>query len=258
MQKKILVTNLIPTYNEKENIDKLINKLLDLGKKNKRYEFQILIVDDNSPDGTSEIVKKYKKKYKNIFLLSHKREGLGKAMIRGTNYCIQKLHSDVIISNEADFSFDLNKILYMLKKIDEGHDVVIASRHVNGAKIYNWPKIRKFNHFVSNHIFARLVAGSRFYDNNGAMRAIRVKDVMDKINLDKFRLKGYSFFNYSLFKLSIVTSKIYEFPAIYHHRKKGQSKIGVKYLKTYYEDTKEYIQLCFKIRYERLVNKTNS
>jgi dolichol-phosphate mannosyltransferase len=251
------VVIIIPTYNEKENIKKLLTKLVLLTLRLKRYSFSILIVDDNSPDGTGEIVKQFKFKYKNIYLLIGQKHGLGKAMVRGYKYAIDKLKADVIISNEADFGFDFKHLPLILKKIEEGYDVVVASRHVGIGKTEGWTLSRKLNHFIANTVFGRWVAGIReVYDKNGAFRAIRVKGVLDRIDLENFEARGFSFFFYSIYKLSQVTDRFYEFPAIYTFRTRGESKVSFnpKYLTTYLRDIFEYIKLAIKIRKERCNN----
>ena len=251
------VTILIPTYNEKENITKLLKELRSQTSKLKTQKFKILIVDDNSPDGTGDIVEqfKFKSKFKNIYLLSHKKEGLGKAMIRGYKYALKHLKPDIIVTNEADFGFDFKLLPKMLAKISEGHDVVVASRHVGDGRTDGWTRNRKLNHLVANTLFAGFIAGvNEVHDKNGAMRAIRVKGVLDKIKFSKFPTRGFSFFFYQVHALSRVTDKFAEIPAIFTFRKEGESKISFnpKYFSVYLKDVAEYITLAFKIRLERL------
>jgi dolichol-phosphate mannosyltransferase len=250
--KKVVI--LIPTYNEVENIQKLIPSLEKLLKKHKKYIFKILIVDDRSPDGTGEAVKKLQKNFKNLVLLSGRKEGLGKAMIRGYAYAIKKLQADVIVSNEADFAFDFKHLGYMLKKIDQGADVVVGSRHVGIGKTEGWTLNRRLNHWVANTFFATWVAGVReVYDHNGAYRAIRVKGVLDQLDLKSLPVQGFAFFFYSLYKLTTVTQKFDEFPVIYRFRTNGESKVSFnpKYVRTYIHDIAEYAKLAFAVRMER-------
>ena len=250
----VKVTILIPTYNEKENITKLLTELLERFKKLPRHKFQILIVDDNSPDGTGDIVKEFAKKYKNIHLLSGKKEGLGKAMVRGYKHALRRLQPDCVITNEADFGFSFKHLPLMIKKIEAGYDVVVASRHVGDGRSDGWNLNRKLNHFIANTLFARYVAGVKeVYDKNGAFRAIRVKGVLEKINFDKFPSQGFGFFFYLIYELSKVTNKFFEFPSIFKFRTVGESKVSFnpRYVKTYARDIVEYIKLAFKIRLER-------
>lgn len=248
------VVNIIPTYNEKENIGNMLETLQDIAKKNPKYEFLHLIVDDTSPDGTANIVKEYIKKDKHIKLLEGKRVGLGEALIRGYKYAQDKLEADIIIPNDCDFSFDPQKIPTLLVKIDEGYDVVVASRHVGEGGTEGWSLFRKLNHFVANELFAWYVAGIKeVHDHNGNFKAIRVKGVLDKIPLYRLRVKGFGFQCYIIYQLSKVTKKFYEIPVIFKFRTAGETKVSFnkKYLKIYIRDIFEYMWLCLKIRAER-------
>lgn len=252
MQKTVV--NLIPTYNEKENIGEMLFILNKIASKNKKYKFLTLIVDDNSPDGTGEIVKAFQEKNKNTFLLTGKKEGLGKAMVRGIIYAIKNLKADILITNEADFSFNPNKIPYMLSKIDEGFEFVVASRHIKGGKTKGWTLIRRFNHWMANYFLATLIAGNyKVKDHNGAFRTMRVKGLLDKINFKDIKTKGFGFFNYFLFRLTEINDNYHEFPVTYNFRTKGESKVSFnpKYLKTYLHDVIEYTITCFRIRMEK-------
>lgn len=249
------VTILIPTYNEKENITKLLNELLTRFKKLSKHKFTILIVDDNSPDGTGKIVGKYSKKYKNVFLLSGKKEGLGKAMVRGYKYVLKNIKPDCIITNEADFGFSFKHLPLMVKKIEEGFDVVVASRHVGDGRTDGWNFNRKLNHLIANTLFASYVAGVKeVYDKNGALRAIRVKGVLDKVNFSKFPSRGFGFFFYLIYELSKITNKFFEFPSVFTFRTVGESKVSFnpKYIRAYVKDIAEYIKLAFKIRLDKI------
>ena len=245
---------MIPTYNEIENIDKLLSDLSLRQKKSKKHKIEVLIVDDNSPDGTGEVVKQYQNKNKWIYLLTGKKKGLGSAMIRGYKYALGQLKPDVIVTNEADFAFDFKHLNYMLGSLEKGNDVVVGSRHVGVGKTSGWTVSRRLNHWVANTIFATWVAGvGEVYDHNGAFRAIRVKGVLDKINFDLLKTKGFAFFFYFLYETAKVTNKFDEFPVIYRFRQRGESKVSfnIKYIKTYIRDVFEYMSHAIKIRFEK-------
>lgn len=251
------VVIIIPTYNEKENISPLLEEVIRVTS-NKKDEYKILVVDDNSPDKTGLIVKDFSKKHKSVILLSGPKKGLGNAMIRAYGYCLKNLNPDVVVSTEADFAYEPRYIPFMVEKIKEGWDVVIGSRHVGIGKTEGWTVSRRLNHFIANKLFAYFIAGVKeAHDHNGALRAIRVKGVLEKIRFDSFPVTGFGFFNYSLFKLTRVTKKIFEFPVIYRFRKRGESKVSFnpKYLSTYLHDVFEYINLAFKIRFEKFTMK---
>lgn len=250
------VVNIIPTYNEKENIGLMLEALQKIARDNPRYKFLQLVVDDLSPDGTLEIVKKYAKKDKSIHLITGPKKGLGHALIRGYQYAADSLGAEVIIPNDCDFSFAPEKIIALLQKIDEGYDVVVASRHVGKGGTQGWSLFRKLNHWVSNVFFATLIAGIKeVKDHNGNFKAIRVKGVLDKVPLAemlrKDKVRGFGFQAYILYELSKVTQKFYEVPVVFKFRIRGEAKIGAKYLKSFVRDVFEYMKLAILIRLER-------
>lgn len=254
--KTMRVVNIIATYNEKENIGPMLETLQKIAKKNPRYEFKHLIIDDLSPDGTGEIVKEYQKKDPVIHLITGPKKGLGYALIRGYQYAMEKFKADVIIPNDCDFSFDPERIPDLLKKIDEGFDVVVGSRHVGKGGTEGWSLFRKLNHWISNVFFASLVAGIReVKDHNGNFKAIRVKGVLEKVPLEKMlreeKVKGFGFQAYILYELSKVSNKFCEVPVVFKFRTRGEAKIGPKYLKSYLRDVFEYMKLAILIRIDR-------
>ena len=172
----MLVVHIIPTYNEKENIELFLTALLKVKYQDKERKHLILVVDDNSPDGTGQLVRQFALKHRFVYLLSGAKRGLGKAMIRGLVYAVKELKADVVIPNEGDFAFDPKYILPALKKIDQGYDVVVGSRHVGDGRTEGWTISRKINHWIANTLFATWVADVRqVSDHNGAFRAVRVK-----------------------------------------------------------------------------------
>lgn len=250
------VVNIIATYNEKENIGDMLEALAKVAKDNPKYEFATLVADDNSPDGTGEIVKEYIKIHKNVELITGPKRGLGYALLRSYKYSIDKMGADVIIPNDADFSFDPKHIPELLEKIDEGFDVVVASRHVGGGGTKGWSLFRRLNHWFSNIFFATYVAGIKeVKDHNGNYKAIRIKGVLDQVPLgeliEKIRVKGFAIQTYILYELSKHTSKFVEIPVVFKFRIKGETKIGKKYLKSYLRDMIEYMRLCVFMRLER-------
>ena len=249
------VVNIIPTYNEKDNIGPMLNCLLKLAQKNKKYDFYHLVVDDESPDKTAIIVKEFQKKNKNIYLLSGLRVGLGDALCRGYEYAIKNLKADVVIPNDCDFSFDPKHIPEMLARIEKGRDVVVASRHTGSGSSEGWTWFRRLNHFVANELFAWYLAGiTEVHDHNGNFRAIRVKGVLDQINWSRLKIKGFGFLMYMTYKMAKYTDKFFEIPVTFTFRIRGESKVSFnrKYIHTYFRDVFEYIKLCILIRLERL------
>jgi dolichol-phosphate mannosyltransferase len=250
------VVNIIPTYNEKENIQLMLEVLGKIAQKNPQYEFETLVVDDDSPDGTSQIVKDFKKEDASVHLITGPKKGLGYALIRGYQYAMKEMKADVIIPNDCDFSFNPQRIPDLLKKINEGYDVVVASRHVGRGGTEGWSAFRKLNHWISNVLFATYVAGIKeVKDHNGNFKVIRVKGVLDQVPLEAMlqgeKVKGFGFQAYILYELSKVTNKFCEVPVIFKFRTRGEGKIGPKYLKSYLRDIFEYIKLSVLVRLDR-------
>lgn len=244
------ITHIIPTYNEKENIGKMIETIVTIGKKYPGWKNSILVIDDRSPDGTSEIVEKYMKKYTQVVLLSKKKEGLGKALIMGYEYAINKLHADVVIPNDADFQWDPHDYPKLMKRIEEGFDVVVASRHVKGGKVVGWNWFRKLNHEVSNSLLAWWLAGvHEVTDHAGNFKAIRVKKILEKVPLSKMKNVGFSFQLHILYELSKARAIFTEVPVVFKERKLGRSKIGFN--KYYIRDIIEYVRSSILIRADR-------
>ncbi len=243
------IVHIIPTFNEKENIGKMIEVLEDLGKTHK-WDSEILVVDDHSPDGTAEIVKKYQKKFSNIHLLLKKKEGLGRALVLGYEYAIKKLAADVVLPNDADFQWDPYDIPKLINKIHQGYDVVVASRHIPGGRVVGWNWFRKLNHEVSNTFLAWWVAGvHEVYDHAGNFKAIRVKGILEKVSLSSMKNVGFSFQLHILYELSKTGAKFTEVPSVFKERKFGRSKIGFN--RFYLRDVLEYIKSSIRIRKER-------
>ncbi|MDF1497981.1 MAG: glycosyltransferase [Patescibacteria group bacterium] len=243
-RKKVCI--IIPTYNEKENITKLIDALLDVFKDIKNFEMSILVVDDNSPDGTGKIVKKYSisPPHCQIHLLSGKKEGLGKAYIRGFNYAIKKLKADFVFEMDADFSHNPSDIPRFLEAVENGYDFVIGSRYVEGGSIpNNWGIVRKLNSKVGN-IFARFIAGLYpIKDCTAGYRCISAK-IIKKIDLENLNATGYSFSMNFLYEAIRIKAKVKEIPVDFIDRKFGESKIG-------FSDIKEFIINSFILRLKK-------
>jgi len=243
------VVNIIPTYNERENIGRMLDVLLEIAKKNPKYNFATLVVDDNSPDGTGEVVKDYIKKHKNIKLITGPKKGLGYALLRGYKYAMEKMGAEVIIPNDADFQWNPYKIPALLAKIDEGFDVVVASRHIEGGEIEKWSLFRKLNHWFANDFFAGFVAGVKeVKDHTGCFKAIRTKN-LKKVPLEKIKIVGFGFQNYILYELSKTGARFAEVGVEFRERKAGKSKIGLN--RYFIRDTLEWMKSCLIIRIDR-------
>lgn len=219
---KIVV--ILPTYNERDNIIKLIAQVQVIFKKLAFYKCQILVVDDNSPDGTSEGVRLLATKNKNIQLITGEKRGLGAAYVRGMRYAINKLNADILFEMDADFSHDPALIPEFIKKIEEGADFVIGSRYIRGGSIpKQWGIERKFFSIFGNLIARFGLMLLRVRDWTSGYRAIKsevFKKVEDK--LDKYT--GYTFQIAFLHRAIQKGYKVDEVPLKFIDRKYGKSK----------------------------------
>lgn len=242
------VVNMISTYNEKENVGPMIETLEKIGENNPKYQFENLIVDSHSPDGTGEIVRQLAKRRKNLFLLETPR-GLGVSLIAGYKYAVKELKAEVVIPNDVDFQWDPQLIPEMLQKIDEGFDVVVPSRHTKGAK-EAFTGFRKLTHFVSNDLLNGYWAGiHEVKDKAGNFKAIRVKNILDKVDLDKLNVRGFVIQSTMIYELSKTGAKFVEIPAVFGARRAGESKVGFSW--QFVKDIIETVKNSTRIRFER-------
>src|ERR1035437_6420701 len=216
---------IIPTYNEKGNIERIIPVVEEVLREVKNYETGILIVDDSSPDGTGEIVKGLMKQYDNLRLLVGQKNGLGAAYLRGMAYAVNELHADVMFEMDADFFHDPKKIPGFLKKIDEGNDFVIGTRYSHGGSIpQNWGIHRKFLSIVGNLIIRLVLMRFSIHDWTGGYRAIK-KEVFLKEKDKLTAFSGYTFQVGSLLNAVQDGFKVAEVPFHATDRTMGKSKI---------------------------------
>lgn len=242
------VVNLLSTYNEKENIGPMIEFLDDLAKKLPDYEFVNLVVDSRSPDGTGKIVKKMAKTRENLYLLETPR-GLGVSLIKGYQHAVKELKADIVIPNDVDFQWHPKYIPQMLKKMEEGFDVVVPSRHAPGGED-NFNSFRKLTHFVSNTLVNGYLAGIReVKDLAGNFKAIRVKGILEKVDFRRLNVKGFVIQPTVIYELSKTGAKFCEIPAVYGERRAGETKVGFNF--QFVKDIIETVINAIKIRLER-------
>lgn len=221
---------IMPTYNEKENISRMIETLfVDEFPKIKQAEMHLLVVDDNSPDGTGEIVRKKSKKYKNLHLLTGQKQGLGMAYVRGMDFAVKKLKADAVMEMDADFQHDPKYVKDMVKAYLAGADYVIGSRYIKGGSIpKEWEFYRKAISYFGN-LFSRVVLWlPKVHDTTTGFRLTRVKGVLDKIKLHQ--LMELNMFAYKvdlLFQSIKLAKKVVEIPIHFGARKQEQSKFSI-------------------------------
>lgn len=221
------VVIIIPTYNEKGNIEKLISILQeDIFPKIKNHTMSILVVDDSSPDGTAEEVKKLMGKWGNIDLDIGEKHGLGAAYVRGMTYAIDKMKADILFEMDADLSHDPKKIPEFLKKIDEGYDMVIGTRYTQGGSIpNNWGLHRKLYSIFGNLLVRTILMRFKIHDWTGGYRALK-KEVFLKEKHELTDFKGYTFQVSFLHKTVRDGFKVGEVPIQFTDRTLGRSKIA--------------------------------
>ena len=212
---------IIPTYNEAENIEAVIKKVIDLEDKN-----DILVIDDNSPDGTSKIVENQKNIYSNrVFLIKReKKSGLGSAYKVGFKWALKNNYS-YIFEMDADMSHDPNEIKNLkIELIQNKCDVVVGSRYIEGVSVVNWPLSRIFLSYSAN-LYVRIITGMPIKDATSGFVGY-TKNALNSIELSKIKFNGYAFQIEMKFKLWKKKFKLKEHQIIFVNRKLGKSKMN--------------------------------
>jgi dolichol-phosphate mannosyltransferase len=214
---------IVPTYNEIENIDKIVEAVLGLPMK-----IHLLIVDDNSPDGTGERIKKLQEKHtRSLHLLERPGKlGLGTAYIMGFKWAIERGYL-YICEMDADFSHNPNDLPRLFGSCEEDSaDVAIGSRYVSGVNVVNWPMSRVLISYFAS-VYVRMITRMKVRDATAGFVCYR-KEVLETINLDKIRFKGYAFQIEMKFKAWKYKFNVMEIPIIFTDRKEGTSKMSGK------------------------------
>ena len=217
MCKKIVI---IPTYNEKENIERIIRKIFSL-----EGNFNILIIDDGSPDGTQNIVKRLQTEFnERLHLIEREGKlGLGTAYLTGFKWAVAHDY-DYIFEMDADFSHNPDDLLRLSSTCDNGADVAIGSRYCNGISVINWPIGRVIMSYYAS-AYVRTVLRMKIYDCTAGFICYK-KAVLENIDLENIKMKGYGFqieMKYNAYKLGF---KIKEVPIIFADRTEGNSKMN--------------------------------
>jgi len=212
---------IIPTYNEKENIEKMIRRICSLIR-----EFDILIIDDGSPDNTPDVVKELQdKEFKdNLHLVQRPGKlGLGTAYITGFRWALERDYQ-YIFEMDADFSHNPDDLLKLQNACENGADMAIGSRYISGVNVVNWPMGRVLmSYFASKYV--RCVTGMKITDTTAGFKCYRRK-VLESIDLEKIKFKGYAFQIEMKFTAWKMGFKIEEIPIIFTERKEGSSKMS--------------------------------
>lgn len=212
---------IIPTYNEKENIENIIRAVFSLP-----LTFHVLVIEDGSPDGTAAIVKKLQTEFSSqLFMVERKGKlGLGTAYIAGFKWAIERKY-DYIFEMDADFSHNPNDLPKLYNACaNQGADVAIGSRYITGVNVVNWPMGRVLMSYLASK-YVRFVLGVNISDTTAGFKCYR-REVLETIELDKIRFKGYAFqieMKYTAFECGFT---IKEVPIIFINRELGTSKMN--------------------------------
>ena len=233
-RKKLII---IPTFNELENLTRLLPLVLS-----KDEGIDVLIVDDNSPDGTAAFVENESKNNNRIHLIKRSsKQGLGTAYIVGFKYALQNGYH-LIFEMDADFSHDPNEIPRFLEEI-KNSDLILGSRYKNGVNVINWPMRRLLLSWFAN-LYTRVITGMPVYDATGGFKCFR-REVLEAIDLDRVKSNGYAFqieMNYKAWKKRF---RIKEIPIIFVDRVKGTSKMSKKIVR-------EAVVMVWKLRFKSI------
>ncbi|TCD01478.1 polyprenol monophosphomannose synthase [Pedobacter psychroterrae] len=213
---------IIPTYNEKENIEKIIRKVFSLS-----YFFEILIIDDGSPDGTAEIVKQLQLEYPALHLEQRKGKlGLGTAYIHGFNWALARSQYEFIFEMDADFSHNPDDLARLREACVKGADVAIGSRYVKGVNVVNWPMSRVLMSYFAS-MYVRIITGINIQDATAGFKCYRRK-VLKTIPLAKIKFVGYAFQIEMKFTAINYGFNVVEVPIIFTDRTEGTSKMSTR------------------------------
>ena len=210
---------IIPTYKERENIEAIVKAIFSL-----KIGFDILIIDDNSPDGTASIVKDLQRTFTNLYLIERPGKlGLGTAYIAGFRWALEKGYN-YVYEMDADFSHDPRDLEKLYKAcIEDGADLAIGSRYISGVNVVNWPLSRVLMSYIAS-IYVRLITGMKIMDTTAGFKCYK-RSVLEHIRLDRIKSIGYGFQIEMKFKTWKMGYKIVEVPIIFTDRKLGASKM---------------------------------
>ncbi|WP_396163208.1 polyprenol monophosphomannose synthase [Flavobacterium sp.] len=211
---------IIPTYNEIENIEAIINAVFALPS-----VYHVLIVDDNSPDGTAQKVSAMQAQNADRLFLEvrTKKAGLGTAYVHGFKWALSKSY-DFIFEMDADFSHNPLDLEKLLAACENGADVAIGSRYSNGVNVVNWPLSRVLLSYFAS-VYVRMITGMKIADATAGFKCYK-RIVLEKINLDRIKFVGYAFQIEMKYRAFVLQFVIQEVPIIFTDRTKGQSKMS--------------------------------
>jgi dolichol-phosphate mannosyltransferase len=233
---------IFPTYNERDNIEKIVHAVLPLDAR-----IHVLIVDDNSPDGTGEIADRLASEEPKVSVLHRdKKDGLGRAYIAGFHWAIENEY-DFVFEMDADFSHGPEYIKDFLREI-QNHDLVLGSRYISGVNVINWPMSRLLLSYFAN-VYTRIITGMPIRDATGGFKCFR-RQVLEAIDLDAVTSSGYSFQIEMSMRAWRKGFRIHEIPIVFVDRIAGSSKMSKKIMR-------EAIWMVWWLRIRSMLGKLN-
>lgn len=233
---------IIPTYNEIENIEEIVEAVMRLPQ-----DFHVLVVDDNSPDGTASLVSKLQSNYPDRLFLEVRegKNGLGTAYVHGFRWALKREYA-FIIEMDADFSHNPNDLPKLVEACKERADVAIGSRYVTGVNVVNWPLNRVLLSYFAS-VYVRLITGMKIKDTTAGFVCYR-REVLEAIDLSKIRFVGYAFQIEMKYRAYAKKFVIEEVPIIFTDRTKGESKMSKGIIR-------EAILGVMVLRFKQMVNR---
>ena len=241
----------LPTYNEAENIESVTKTIFATQTNITTHQLHVIVVDDNSPDGTQEVVRKQMKEFHRLYLVTGDKTGLGNAYKRGISFAISRFKPDLLLQMDADGQHDPTLIPKFINLANDGFSLVIGSRYVPGGSTPDFSYWRKFLSIVGNFLIRHLGKASNVRDCTSGFRCIKA-NLLPKCNLDGLSTRGYSFQSLLVCELIRNGAKPIEVPIIFKDRVKGKSKLTlrdqieflVSITKITYRYSEDFIKYC--------------
>ena len=233
----------LPTYNEAQNISKLLPEIFTQAEKIQSHELHVLVVDDNSPDGTGKIVRKMQQQYPVLHLLSGEKNGLGDAYKRGMAHAINNLNADILFEMDADFQHDPNLLPLFIDLYRNGFTLIIGSRFLPGAEMTDMSYYRKFLSLFGNWLIRFFGGMPRLRDFTSGFRCIKAS-LIEKCDFSNLSTTGYAFQTSLIFELLRNGARVLEVPINFSERLHGTSKLSLP-------DQLEFLVNLLKIRFRK-------
>jgi len=237
---------ILPTYNEAENVKVLLPYIFEQASRISTHELHVVVVDDNSPDGTATVVRTFMDTLPNIHLLTGQKKGLGEAYQRGMAYSLNNLHADLIFEMDADLQHDAALLPLFAALTDHGFSLVIGSRFIYGGTTANFPFYRRLISLMGTWLLRVFAGLPALTDCTSGYRCIKA-DVLAKCDLRGLASRGYSFQSSLLYELIRNGARVIEVPITFQERSQGESKLGLR-------DQVEFIINLFKLRHKRMAS----